>query len=216
MEHRHDGQHAIVAGQPEDIRHAARVGVQYGRAMAVEHALWVARRAGRVTESARRTLVELWPVERRWVWADEGLVARDAAAGGRRQRRLGRQCDRAFDTRQLALERTDQRQQRRVDEQQSIRGVIDDELYLLREQSRIDRVQHGTHARHREIELEMPVIVPGERANPVARANASALQRIGELGGASEDLAIGAAMPGVVAPSPKSPRRPRGSAVRTA
>ena len=44
----------------------------------------------------------------------------------------------------------------------------------------------------------MPVIVPGERADPIARSNAGAVQRIGELGGAPEDLTVRAAMPGFV------------------
>ena len=98
----------------------------------------------------------------------------------------------SFDGRQLALQRRERRQQRRVDEHQLVLGVVDDELELLRKQPRVQRVQHGAHAGDRVIQLEMPVIVPGERPDPVTGLDARRLQRVGELARAPEDLGPGA------------------------
>jgi hypothetical protein len=55
----------------------------------------------------------------------------------------------------------------------------------------IDRVQHGAHARHRHVKLEMAAAVPGERRHAVARAHAQPAQGMGEPGAARQDIGVG-------------------------
>ena len=198
VEHRHDGQHAIVARQAERIDHAAAVGMQHGRAVAEEHALRVARGARGVAQRACAPLVEHRPVERVGMPRDEGLVVGQRARDRRRHRFGAGHHDRALDRRQLAVQRREHRQQRRVDEQQLVLGVVDDELQLLRKKAWIDRVQHGAQARDRVVELEVAIVVPGQRAHPVAGPDARGLQRVRELARAAEHLTPVRAVPRLV------------------
>ena len=148
-----------------------------------------------VAQRARRALVERRPVELGGVAGDEGLVGGQRALHRVRHRRVARHHHDALDAGDLALEHLQQRQQRRVDEQQPVRRVVDDVLELLREQPRVDRVHHGADARHRVVELEVAVVVPGQRGDAVARLHARGHERVGELPRAAEHLAPGAAVP---------------------
>ena len=168
--------------------------MQHVRAVAVEHALRVSGGARRVAERACGALVESRPVELVGMAGDEGLVGRQLALHHVRHRLVARHQHDALDARDLALQHLEQRQQRRVDEQHSVRRVVDDVLELLREQSGVDGVHDGAHARHRIVELEVAVVVPGQRRDPVAGLDAGGRQRVGELAGAAEHVAPGAAV----------------------
>ena len=82
-----------------------------------------------------------------------------------------------------------QRHQRVVDEDDLVLGVVDDVGQLLLEQADVERVQHRAGAGHREVQLEVALVVPGERADAVARLHAEPAERareavdaIGQLG----------------------------------
>ena len=64
-----------------------------------------------------------------------------------------------------------QRQEHRIDEQPGVLGVVDDEGDLLREQARIDGVADRADAGDAVVELEMAVVVPGERRDAIADAD---------------------------------------------
>ncbi len=49
----------------------------------------------------------------------------------------------------------DQRYEGRIDEQDPRAAMVDDVFDLRREQARVHGKQHGAHARHTEIELEV-------------------------------------------------------------
>ncbi len=76
--------------------------------------------------------------------------------------------------------------------------MIDDVLDLLRKKSRVDRVADGAVTRHGEIQLEMTVIVPGQRADPVSVADPGRAQRVREAPHAPERARVGRAMEGIV------------------
>ena len=59
--------------------------------------------------------------------------------------------------------------------------MVDDVDELLRKQTRIDGVAHRSNARHAEVQLEVPVRVPGQRAHPVAVGDAQPQQGVGQL-----------------------------------
>ncbi|MNG13608.1 hypothetical protein D3C76_1265540 [compost metagenome] len=72
--------------------------------------------------------------------------------------------------------------------------MVGNEFDLLREQSRVDGMQDGAHARHPEIQFHVPVAIPGQRSDPVAGLHIQSGQGIGQLFGASADIGIAAVM----------------------
>ena len=58
--------------------------------------------------------------------------------------------------------------------------MVDDVGELLVEQADVERVQHRPDARDREVELEVALVVPGERPDPVALLDAEPAERARE------------------------------------
>ncbi len=81
-----------------------------------------------------------------------------------------------------------------IEEEQLILGVIDDVAQLVVEEARVDGVADRAHPRDAEIELEVPVGVPGQRRDAIAEADAVALQRLGEAFGARFEIGVAIAM----------------------
>ena len=61
MKQRHNRQHAVEARHTQDVGCNAGKSMQYGRSVIVKHAFGITRRARRVTERRRRSLVEFGP-----------------------------------------------------------------------------------------------------------------------------------------------------------
>ncbi len=59
-----------------------------------------------------------------------------------------------------------------VDEDHPVLSMVDDVCELLREQADVERVQHRARAGDREVELEVALVVPGERPHAVSLADA--------------------------------------------
>ena len=88
----------------------------------------------------------------------------------------------------------DDRQERQIEEQAAVFGVIGDPRDLLGRKPRVDRVQDSALAGDGVIELHVAVAVPRESGNAIRHADAQRVQRIGELLGAYVKLAIRVAM----------------------
>ncbi len=186
MEHRHDRQHRVPGAEPDRVGQCDRQGMQHGRAVVVERALGMAGRARGVAEARRRGLIEHRPLVLGGLGRDQPLVAPDLEAGPReairRQVGIVGQDEDALERPQLRRQALDQRQEHRVGEQIAVLGVIDDVGDLVREQAGVDRVADRPDARDAVVELEVPVVVPGERRDPVAEADPEPrLQRIRQL-----------------------------------
>ena len=69
-----------------------------------------------------------------------------------------------------------ERQEGQVEEDQPVFRMVDDVRELVEEEPRVDRVDDRLHPRHRVIELEVAVPVPGERADALAWRNAEAAE----------------------------------------
>jgi hypothetical protein len=106
---------------------------------------------------------------------------------------IGHEHD-GLDAGDLAGERLEERDQRLVDEEDLVLSVLDDEFEVLREKPQVQRVQNGAHAWHGVIELEVPVVVPGQRRDAVARLHAKPLERPGEAVDAADHLSVGGAV----------------------
>src|SRR5579862_6828463 len=160
------------------------------RAVAVERAFRVARRARGVAQGRGSPLVELGPLEIRALAGNEAVVGRNYRE---RRLRMPQEDDPAL-LGQLRQEALDQWDERRLDEQEPVRGMIDDVDDLLVEQARVDRVAHRADAGYAVIELEMAISVPGQGADPVARLDAEAQQRPRELFCPGFGIGVGVAM----------------------
>ena len=195
VEHRHHRQDRIVRGHAEHGARAHHHRVDDGRAVRVEHALGIARRARGVAERRGGLLVEVRPLQRAGLARDQFFVAeqvRDLAVG-RHVCAVGHHHDMLH-----RLERGehafDDRQQVQVDEDDLVFGMVGDVAHMLRREARIDRVQHGAEAGDAEVELEMAIGVPGQRADAVAELDAEALERFGKLLGTLLRVAIAVAV----------------------
>jgi hypothetical protein len=81
--------------------------------------------------------------------------------------------------RQPVDQRPHPRHQRAVDEQHVVGRVVDDVADLVVEEPVVEGVQHPAAARRGEVELDVPLRVPAERADP---ALAGHLQRVEHRG----------------------------------
>ena len=185
VEHRHHRQQGGV-GIHRDHRAVGRHDrMDHRRAVRVEHALGVARRARGVAERRCRLLVEVGPFQRARLVRDQLLVAQQVRdlGRGRHVGAVGHDHDmlHRLEMRPHAL---DDRQQVEVDEDRLVLGVVGDVGDVLGRQPRVDRVQHGADAGDAEIELEVAIGVPGDGADRIAELDAQPLQGLGELLGA--------------------------------
>src|SRR3954471_24247985 len=84
-----------------------------------------------------------------------------------------------------------ERDKARIEEQCFILGMIYDIRELVSEQTRIDGVAYCTNTGDRVIGLEVSMIVPGKRGNPIAKADAEPEKGSGQLLSARISLRIG-------------------------
>ena len=81
-----------------------------------------------------------------------------------------------------------------VGEDRAILGVVDDEGDVVGGEPRIDGVADRAHAGDAVVELEMAVVVPGERRHAIAETDAELLERAREPPAAALDLGVGGAV----------------------
>jgi hypothetical protein len=79
--------------------------------------------------------------------------------------------------------------------------MANDVAQVLLEQADVHRVQDRAHARHGQVELEVPHRVPGEGGHTVAPLDAEPLERAGQASGALDHLPVRAALDAVLRPA---------------
>jgi hypothetical protein len=124
--------------------------------MAVEHALRVSRRAGRVTHDCSARFVERRKIELDLFARYPTFVIEHAV----RRRPVVGHDDHLLDRRHLSAKLLKKSEQRAIHDDHAVTRVRCDVRKLRRMQAQIQRVQHGADRRHGEIELEVPVMVP--------------------------------------------------------
>ena len=67
-----------------------------------------------------------------------------------------------------------------VDDDDAVVGVVGDVDDLRGEQPDVERVEHGTHRRHREVGDEVLGVVPHERADSLVAVDAELAERMCE------------------------------------
>ncbi len=186
MEHRHDRQRDVRLAQAWPVRLVGQQRVQHDRAVRVDDALGPACRPARVTHSSRRILVHLGPLELGIAGGKQLLVVQGAIALRLRVRHQHLVLD--------PLEARHRVGQRRVEEHHAILGVPHDVVKVVLEQPDVQRVQHGAHRRHGQVELEVASRVPSERRHAVAAPDPQLAQRARQAVGPLHDLGVARAL----------------------
>ena len=191
VEHGYDGKHPVAGVEREPVTHADLHRVQVDRAVAVDHALGVAGRAARVAHRGRVVLGSLDPVERLRLIADEVLPGMHFELEAVEHRRVGRTVDHhVLDRGSLAEHLRQQRQDRAVGQHDEVLGVVDDVGQLVGKEPHVEGVQHGTHRRHGEIGLEVLLVVPHERGDPLVTGHAQGTEGVSQLGSAPAHVGV--------------------------
>ncbi len=191
VEHRHDGQRPVPEGQLPDVGSADRQRVQVHRAVAVGDPLGLARGAARVADRGGRPLVDHRPGEDRGRRGECLGVGQDRLAGRLERCEVSLAGDQHVRDRRHQCERRRQhRQQAGVGENHPVVGVGGDEAELLRRQPDVQRVQDSAHGRHGEVGLEVLLVVPHERRDPLVAGDPQCPQRIRRPAGPLGDLAV--------------------------
>jgi hypothetical protein len=146
-------------------------------------------------------LVELRPLVHVGLVGDEGLVAHGVEVGageGARQVLVVGEDDDVGGVVEPRQDRGDGADEHRVDEQDLVVGVVDDEDELVLEQARVDGVAHHPGPGDAVVQLEVAVVVPGQGADAVTHGQAAAFKGVGELPSPGEGLPVGVPVAGVV------------------
>ena len=145
--------------------------------MAVEHALGLAGRSRCVAKPGGRLFIELGELGALGLVREQlFVVVRGLGmAGGSGPRSSITTYPRRG---QLALHLGDGARDRLVQEDEPVVGVIDDVDDLVARQADVDRVQDRPDRRHGEVELEVPMVVPGKGGDAIAGLDAQALEDV--------------------------------------
>ena len=210
VEHRHDRHHRIGLADVHRVRQAHRQRVQDRGTVRVDDALRPARRAARVAHGRGAALVEVGELEARVSGCDQLLVVERALALslGVRHQHLALH----------ALELRHHSGQRGVEEDDPVLGVPDDVAQVVLEEADVEGVEHGSHARHGQVELEVASEFQPKVATRSPRSHPHALQRAGEAPGALGHLPVRGTLDAVprtahdlaLPGTPFRPARPRG------
>src|SRR5690242_17502377 len=98
----------------------------------------------------------------------------------------------------VPVERIDEMEQGLVDDEYTIFGVGSDVAQLLRMQTRVEGMDHCSHQRDREVQLEVLGLVPQQCRDTVAITDTQIRQAASESPGTSGALTNGRAMHGAV------------------
>jgi len=121
--------------------------------------------------------------------AEQVLVAVDVGKRRGRERPVAHDDERAHGV-QLGREGLELRHEHVVHEQDEVGGVVDDVGDLLGEEPDVHGVQDGAARRDAEVQLQVTVRVPGERADAVAGLHAERSQRVPQAPGAPVHLRV--------------------------
>jgi hypothetical protein len=172
------------------VGQAADQGVQHGRAVRVDDALAAAGGARRVAHGDGVVLVVSGVDERVGVRIREEAFVVEMPC--RRIDRCARERhDDDFLEGVRCGELAVQRQQDVVDDQEAVVGIGGDPAELVGRQAQVERVHHAPGGGDAEVALEVGVMVPAQRRDAIARAQAETLQRRRQPAGAAVVLAVG-------------------------
>ena len=163
--------------------------MQVHGAVAVQDALGIAGGAGCIANGAGFFFVQFGPLIRRaGRGGEQGFVVEWVLMG------CVTEDDDFFDAWDLALQTFQNRQQRGVGEDHFVARVVDDVGELVIRQAEIQSVQDAAGGGHGEVEFEVAMRVPAERADAVATLQAELREDVPEAVRAGVEIRVGVAM----------------------
>ncbi|MNN11760.1 hypothetical protein D3C81_1247300 [compost metagenome] len=193
VEHGHHRQDDFLGRRAQDGRLQAQQGMDEVRAVRIEDALGIPRRARGVAKAAGGLLVEAAPLDVFRRLLQHGLVAFDHRQLGLRHVVGIGHHNHPLDRRTVRQDGVQQRHEGQIDKDDPVARVVDDIDQLLREQARVQGVAHRADAHDAVPGLDMVGGVPGQGGDTVTGLHAPGLQRVGHALGPSVNGAIGGA-----------------------
>jgi hypothetical protein len=137
----------------------------------------------------------LRPAVRATLLAEPGLVAAQAGDAGVGGQLVGiAQSDPVLDRAAVRPHGLHDRQERHVEAQHLVFGMVGDPGNLVGREPRVDRVDHAATAGDAEVQLEVAIAVPRERGHPVAEAQLQRIERSGHLPGPARRVGVAVAV----------------------
>ena len=186
MEHWDDDEDPVPLADADRVRRGLGHRVQVRRAVRVDDPLRVAGGAARVTHCCRRTLFKDRPCRDGRRRREEVLVAEHVAES------TGVPIphhDEGLNRRQFVDHLGEQWDQHVIDDHHLVCSVVDHVAELLREEPDVQRVEDCAHRWDGEVGLHVRLVVPQERANPVAIVHSKPSEGSCELSSPESHLA---------------------------
>ena len=194
VKHRHHRQYRFLRREAQRAGDADGDRIEHDGAVRVQRALRVASGARGVAQRRAGALIKTRPGERFAGRGDQVFVVEyiGHALDGRCVGGIG-QADPVAHLGTMRRNALDERREGGIEDHRLVFGMVDDVDQLLRVQARVAGVHHHAAAGHGVVGLEVAVVVPGDRGDHAAGAEAQAGQRVGELFGAHRALRGGVA-----------------------
>ncbi len=167
--------------------------MQPRRAVRVDDALGIARRAARVTHRRGTVLVVDVPLDRRR-GGQQVLVLQQLGSGaglGELALRPSSITTMCLTVSNVSTNGHSDTEQRLVDEDHLVLGVVDDVRQLIGEEPDVQRVQHATATGRGEVELEVTCRVPRKRGDASARGDTEGVEHAAQPPGSRRPIAVG-------------------------
>ena len=189
MEERYHRERGVALAEPYDVGRRDRERVEDCGPVRIKDPLRPSRRAARVAKDRRGAFVQRGVGEVVLLRREELFVVEKAFCV-----RLGAlrftDDDHVGDRRHLRSELAEQREERLVDDDGAVLGVPGDVGEVGRREANVERMEHGAHTRDRAVRFEVTGVVPTERRHAVPALHPELLERVRQLPGPCEDLAI--------------------------
>jgi hypothetical protein len=188
VEHRHDRQHDIGLADAHAVVDPEPERVQRDRPVCIEDAFRVAGRTGGVAHGDGGLLVRIGPFGERLRVRHQLLVIVRTIG-----HRLGCVEDDDVFHAHLRLDLLPERQQRFVDEDRAVVGMVDDVGELVGVETEVEGMEDAASERNAEVGLEVGPVVPGEGGDAVSRFDAQVDERLGCAARAAGEIGVAAA-----------------------
>ena len=191
VKHWHDWQNDVALTRTKRVGSHCTKRVQVRRAMAVHHALRVARCATGVTHACCQVFVGDTKLDARCPLQQCLVVVHFITFNTVGNITFAVVHDhQVFHCGERWQQRRNEREQRSVDKDDFVFGVIDDVRQLLGKQTNVECVRNTPRARWRKIQLEVTSRVPSKRGNTTVFANSQLVEHTAKLARARSPLAV--------------------------
>ncbi len=198
VEHGHHGHDSVTLLEAEGVDHGAGEAVQDDGPVRVDDPLGAARGPGRVTHARAHALAQRRPLPALDLVFDQDLLVVLVAVVSRCQRLTGRTKHEHLLEGGVSDESRQQRQEHVVDDQEAIFGVVADVAQVAGRKPQVQGVVDAAGQGHTKVGLEVSVVIPHQRGDPLPWLQTRLDQAPGERPCAPLKLGVAVAAQGLV------------------